>query len=400
VHINLKKYERKMKMPDFILQQVPDTCFAPVTIGDFVVTLVDIEPVDGGFRWIYRVDNVGIQNALSNWVLGIDVPCLDFITEALASEVFDPATEPTPTELFPVDFESPGQTPQPGCPEGVCGPAGTIIEGFAFIPDQDQFGELQEGLSQLFAITVNQPAVATTACASITAANVNACGEICVPDCVVCENPCDCDEAVDTFDVDVTLPSDCFTFTGTGEGGITIPADVRFGYCIGDVTDTGPVACEAPAEIFACGQTIVCCCGVNAWTRTVGLDIQFNIPKTADCLSDNIGEGEFLYECVNDTPTVTQVCITCEDELTSPFVPADELDCTNVTVTINSVTDNGDGTATINYTVNLPECVVADDDDDLPGTPAPPSCPPPAPAPRNNPAVNKSAVNRTIRRRR
>lgn len=376
-------------MPHLNLQQVPDECFAPVTIGDFVVTLVDIEPVDGGFRWIYRVDNVSLQSALSNWVLGIDTDCLPFIIDPLASEVWDPETEPTPTELFPVDFESPGQTPQPGCPVGSpCG-AETRIEGFAFIPDQDEFGQLQQGLSQLFAFTFNQPPVATTACASISAGGVTACNEICVPDCIVCPDACECPEDNNTFDCTATVPTTCFTIPAE-----VATEDVLFGFCIVDEDVVAPTEpCQAPAEVFVCGQTLTCCCEVFPWTRTVTLDIQFNVPKTADCQTDE------LYECCFDTIDVTQTCFTCNID-DDPF-PGD-LTCEDITITINSVTTNDAGTsAVINYTVELPDCVVPEEEPPVLGTQPGNSC---APAPttptRNTQTRNTPAVNRSLRRRR
>jgi hypothetical protein len=378
-------------MPNFnILQQVPADCFEPVAIGGFVVTLVDIEPFNGGFRWIYRVDNVSADSALSNWVLEIAEPCRDFIDEAFVSDVFDTDEDPIPPLEPTLDFENPGMTPQPGCPEdSPCG-AGTRLEGFAFIPDQDELGELEEGFSQLFAFTFNQPPIATTACASISAGGVTACGLICVPDCIICPNPCECeDEDIDTFTCTATVPTTCFTIPED-----VATDDVLFGFCITDEDVVAPTEpCQAPAEVFVCGQTLFCCCDVFRWTRTVTLDIQFNVPKTADCQTDA------LYECCFDTIEVTQTCFTCNID-DNPF--PEELSCEDIDIVINAVDVNDAGTsAVINYTVDLPECEVpADGDDDLPGTPPPPACPPPAPATRNNQALNKPAVTKTIRRRR
>ncbi|RSD25112.1 hypothetical protein [Mesobacillus subterraneus] len=370
-------------MPEFNLQQVPESCFEPVTIGGFVVTLVDIEPVDGGFRWIYRVDNVTPNSpALSNWVLAIEEPCLDFISDPRASEVFL-TTDPAPTELFPVDFENPGRTPQPGCPEGSpCG-AGIRLDGFAFIPDQGELGELQPGFSQLFAFTFNQPQIATTACASISAGGVTACGLICVPDCIVCPDACECPEDNNTFTCTATVPTSCFTIPEE-----VATEDVLFGFCIVDqevVAPTEEDVCQAPAEVFVCGQTLICCCDVFPWTRTVTLDIQFNVPKTADCQTEN------LYECCFETITVEQTCFTCNID-DNPF-PEEDLTCEDIEVIINSVVVNEAGTsADINYTVELPECEVPLEEPPV-GTPPGNTCPPPAPAPRNTQPVNKTAIN-------
>lgn len=363
-------------MPNLnLLQQVPDECFNPVTIGPFTVTLLTIERFSSGYRWIYRIDYNNplpppAQNpALSDWVVGIDLPCLDFIDGAFISEVFTGDILP---ELIPFDevtsgetIENPGTAPLP-CPEDSPCSAGVEVTGFKFDNlGSAELGELGPGESQLFAFVFNQPPLVNEeVCAALKFGNNEACGLICGPACIECPNACDCTENVNTFDLTVPAPGDCFAFISE------LPEDIRFGFCLGAPTDTGPTPCEGVAEVFVCGQTLVCCCEVNQWARSVDLVIQFNIPKTADCLSENIGEGQFLYECARDTVTVNQTCFTCSDVTESPFVTP--LDCTNTTITINSVTLNEDGSVTINYTVNLPEC--QETEEEPPGQP--PSCPP------------------------
>lgn len=70
---------------------------------------------------------------------------------------------------------------------------------------------------------------------------------------------------IDTFDCTATVPenSTCFTIPED------VPTeDVLFGFCIVDQGVTAPMEpCQAPAEVFVCGQTLTCCCEVFPWTR-------------------------------------------------------------------------------------------------------------------------------------
>jgi hypothetical protein len=390
-------------MTDFNVQQVPDECAGPVTIGGYVVTLVDIEDFNGEFRWIYRVDNVNAPGALSNWVLEIDAPCRELITAAFATERF-PSTQEIPPPLLELpesDFDNPGQTPNnQTCPEGPC--AGRV-QGVAFIPDQEILGELQIGFSQLFAFTISEEATAELGCVSISGANTIFCGQVCVPgDCTfICPNACECTEENNTFTCEVTVPlapdgtNICFGFPTVVDA-----ADVLFGFCIGEQVIIAPTeedACQAPAEVTVCDQTLFCCCDVFPWTRTVTLDIQINVPLTAECQTEN------LYECCYERIVVEQTCFTCNVD-DNPFLEF-ALECEDIDVAITSVDVSDDGTsAVINYTVDLTGCAapVGDNGNDLPGTPAPPAanCPPPAPTVRNTQANVRQAQNRSIKRRR
>ncbi|MBS8265880.1 hypothetical protein DYI25_15745 [Mesobacillus boroniphilus] len=111
--------------------------------------MLDIERFGTGYRWIYRIDKIDAESALSDWVLGIDAPCLDFIGEAFISEVF---TGDDLADLIPLDevtsgetFENPGTAPDP-CPEGSPCSEGLRVTGFKF----DDLGtEQPEGLGFL-----------------------------------------------------------------------------------------------------------------------------------------------------------------------------------------------------------------------------------------------------------
>lgn len=328
-------------MPHFnLLQEFPEGCFEPVPIDGFVVTLVDVERFGSGYRWIYRIDNVDAPNALSDWVLAIEEPCREFIGDAYITPTF-PSDEEPPELVLYEDVENPGTAPDPCPDDALCSPGEQVV-GFKFddLGTGDQ-GELDPGESQLFAFVFNQPPIATEACAALKFGQNEECGLICVPDCIECPNACDCTEAIDTFDCTFTFPSDCFTLPE----GVTTD-DVLSGYCIGEEVIEAPVACEGVAEVFVCGQTLICCCDVLQWTRSVPFQVQLNLPKEGEC-------GGPVYECCYQEVTVIQNCYTCLDE-TPTFEP---LTCENTSIEINSITDNEDGTVTVNYTIVLPDCV-------------------------------------------
>jgi hypothetical protein len=325
-----------IKMPDANqFQQIPEECTVPVIIGNFQVTLLDIEPTNGSFRWIYRIDNINTRIALSDWVLGIDGDCLDLIGQCYTSAVFPSES----TELPPLtpydDCENPGTAPDP-CPIGSPCSAGVRLVGFKF----DNLEGLVAGQSQLFAFDFNQPPVIETGCAALKYGQNEFCGEICVPGCVVCPNPCDCPDDENNFDCEVDFPTTCFSLASTD------PEDVLYGFCIGRIGQPTSTRCQAPAEVFVCNQVLTCCVPVLRWTRQVQLQVQFNVPKEGEC------QPGLLYECCNDTVIATQVCFTCAGETPVFETPT----CDNTSITVNSVTETDTGDAVINYTVNLPDC--------------------------------------------
>ncbi|GAM15845.1 hypothetical protein [Mesobacillus selenatarsenatis] len=378
-------------MPHFnLLQQFPDDCpSGPVIIGNYQLSLFEVERFGAGYRWIYLIEGLEGAQDLSDWVLEIDGDCFP-VEQCFTSDLFTgEVTQEILDSLEPYDDCPPGPEPAPReCPEdSPCSALETVV-GFKFddLPDG-----LSEGISQLFAFIINQPPSFETGCAALTSAGETFCGEICVPSCIVCPDACECpEEDIDTFDCPATVPTTCFTIPAE-----VATEDVLFGFCIVDEDVVAPTeTCQAPAEVFVCGQSLICCCEVFPWTRTVTLDIQFNVPKTADCQTTE------LYECCNDTIVVTQTCFTCNID-DNPF-PEGELTCEDIDITINSVTVNDAGTsAVINYTVELPDCVVPEEEPAVLGAPST-NCPPPAPTTptRNTQTRNTPAVNRSLRRKR
>lgn len=394
-------------MADFNLQQIPEGCPNTVTLTDaegnpqFQVSLIDILRSGVETTWIYRIDNIGAERALSDWVLNIDFPCRELITECFVSPVFLTTTPDNEIpDLAPYDdCENEENTAAPlPCPEGTCPDAETTIDGrligfkFDNLGEEPQ-GELVEGFSQLFAFTIPQPPVAETGCVALKIGQggqegeAEFCGEICLPSCVICDNPCDCDEDVNTFNCEFTFPPNCFTLPED-----VTTEDVLSGFCIGDPGPTTSTPCEGVAEIFVCDQTLVCCCEVLQWTRDVPIQVQLNLPKEGQC-------GGPVYECCYQEVTVTQNCFTCLDQ-TATF---EDLTCDDVSIQINTITDNEDGTVTVNYSIIfLSGCIVEPvEESPVVGTPPGNNCPPPTSIPiRNIQVTNKPAVNNIKRRRR
>lgn len=362
-------------MPHFnLLQQLPEGCFDPVTINGFVVTLVDIERFGTGYRWIYRIDNVDAPNALSDWVLAIDLPCQDFIGDAFITPVF-PSEDLPPELVLYGDVGTDEPAPDP-CPDDAPCSAGEVVRGFKFdnLGTGTQ-GELDPGESQLFAFVFNQPPTAVEACAALKFGDNEACGLICVPDCIECPDACECGE--DTFNCVFEFPETCFTLPDD----VTVD-DVLSGFCIGEVSDVATDICQGVAEVFVCDQTLLCCCDVTRYFRTATLQVQLNLPKVGDC-------GGPVFECCFQEVTVTQNCFTCIGD-PAPVFP--DLTCDNVSIEINSITENPQtGDVTVNYTIVLPECTE--------GTPPPPAVQQQATL-RNTQSTNKPAVNNSLRRRR
>ncbi|WP_213370597.1 hypothetical protein [Mesobacillus boroniphilus] len=85
----------------------------------------------------------------------------------------------------------------------------------------------------------------------------------------------------------------------------------------------------------------------------------------------------------------------------NPF-PEETLTCEDIDIIINSETVNDASTsAVINYTVELPECVVPEEEPPVVGAQPGNYCPPAPTTPiRNTQIRNTPAVNRSIRRRR
>lgn len=361
-------------MPHFnLLQEFPEGCFEPVPIDGFVVTLVDVERFGSGYRWIYRIDNVDAPNALSDWVLAIEEPCREFIGDAYITPTF-PSDEEPPELVLYEDVENPGTAPDPCPDDDPCSPGEQVV-GFKFddlgLGDQ---GELDPGESQLFAFVFNQPPIAIEACAALKFGQNEACGLICVPDCIECPNACECGE--DTFDCVFDFPETCFVLPED----VTVD-DVLSGFCIGDVSPVSSETCQGVAEVFVCDQTLICCTDVQRYFRTATFQVQLNLPKVGDC-------GDPVFECCFQEVTVTQNCFTCIGD-PAPVFP--DLTCDNVSIEINSITENPQtGDVTVNYTIVLPECTE--------GTPTPTVQQPTTL--RNTQTANTPAMNRPARRRR
>ncbi|MBA2173751.1 hypothetical protein H0266_02450 [Halobacillus locisalis] len=323
-------------MNNFRIQQQIE-CPLIACVAGYEVELIDPDNL------IYEIRNIEASNALSNWIIELDLCPFE---NCLVGEVFDLNDDPVAPNQQGVCRYPSQNNERFACTDQA--PCDGVITGLKF-DELDDFGELKAGFGQQFQIVIDSEFELHPACFQLKFGQNGECGQICAPVCVnvdQCDNPCECD-APEVFSCEIDLPS-CFTFDGTFE-------DVSTSFCIGDSTCEMDGECETFTTINVCGQQIQCCVPVNRWRQSVNLEIVFNAPLSPVDGTTACG-GPPIVSCLVDD-TFTKQCFSCPDDMSSPCVNPR---CENVVITPTdtdvSTDEEGNPTLTIFFTVTLPPC--------------------------------------------